>query len=75
MNETGDTEYIYKNELEKVCFQDDMAYGDFTDLAKRAAFDKVLRDEAFNFAKIQNMIDIKEILLLWFIIFLIKNLR
>ena len=52
-----------------------MAYGDFTDLARRTAFDKVLRDEAFNFAKIQNMIDIKEILLLWFINFLIKNLR
>ena len=27
--ETGDTSYIYKNELDKACFQSDMAYGDF----------------------------------------------
>ena len=29
--ETGDTNYIYKNELGKACFQHDMAYGDFKD--------------------------------------------
>ena len=45
--ETGDTNYIYKNELDKACFQHDMAYGDFKDLAKRTAADKVLRDKAF----------------------------
>ena len=45
--ETGDTNYIYKNELNKACFQHDMAYGDFKDLAKRTAADKVLRDKAF----------------------------
>ena len=45
--ETGDTSYIYKNELDKACFQDDMAYGDFKDLAKRTASDKVLRSKAF----------------------------
>ena len=49
--ETGDTNYIYKNELDKACFQHDMAYGNFKDLAKRTASDKVLRDEAFNIAK------------------------
>ena len=27
--ETGDTSYIYKNELDKACFQHDMAYGGF----------------------------------------------
>ena len=32
--ETGDTSYIYKNELDKACFQHDMAYGDFKDLAR-----------------------------------------
>ena len=26
---TGDTSYIYKNELDKACFQHDMTYGDF----------------------------------------------
>ena len=49
--ETGDTDYIYKNEIDKSCFQDDMAYGDFKDLARRTASDKVLRDKAFNVAK------------------------
>ena len=49
--ETGDTNYIYKNELDKACFQHDMAYGDFKDLARRTASDKVLRDKAFNIAK------------------------
>ena len=46
--ETGDTGYIYKNELDKACFQHDMAYGDFKDLQRRTASDKVLRDKAFN---------------------------
>ena len=50
--ETGDTNYIYKNELDKACFQHDMAYGDFKDLARRTNSDKVLRDKAFNIAKI-----------------------
>ena len=49
--ETGDTSYIYKNELDKTCFQHDMAYGDFKDLERRTAFDKFLRDKAFNIAK------------------------
>ena len=40
--ETGDTKYIYKNELDKACFQYDMAYGDFKDLTRRTAADKVL---------------------------------
>ena len=44
---TGYTSYIYKNELDKACFQHDMAYGDFKDLPKRTAADKVLRDKAF----------------------------
>ena len=48
--ETGDTSYIYKNELDKACFQHDMAYGDFKHLAKRTAADKVLRDKAFKIA-------------------------
>ena len=49
--ETGDTKYIYKNELDKACFQHDMAYGDFKDLAKRTIADKISRDKAFNIAK------------------------
>ena len=49
--QTGDSRYIYKNEIDKACFQHDMAYGDFKDLAKRTAADKVLRDKAFNIPK------------------------
>ena len=49
--ETGDTNYIYKNELDKPCFQYDMAYRDFKYLARRTASDKDLRDTAFNIAK------------------------
>ena len=49
--QTGDSRYIYKNELDKACFQHDMAYGDFKDLTKRTAAEKILRDKAFNNAK------------------------
>ena len=49
--ETGDISYTYKNELDKACFRHDMAYGDFKDLARRTASDKVLRNKAFNIAK------------------------
>ena len=48
--ETGDTNYTYKNALDKACFQHDLAYGDFKDL-KRTASDKMLRDKAFNITK------------------------
>ena len=48
---SGDTSYIYRNELHKTCFQHDMAYGDFKDLARRTASDKLLRDKTFNIAK------------------------
>ena len=48
--ETGVTNYILKNELDKASFQKDMSYGDFKDLA--TASDKILRDKAFNIAKI-----------------------
>ena len=49
--DTGDTSYIYKNELDKVCFQHDMAYGEFKYLKRRTYSDNVLRDKAFNIAK------------------------
>ena len=51
--ETGDTNYIYKNELDKACFQHDMAYGDFKDLKKRSIADKILRDKPFKIASDQ----------------------
>ena len=45
----GDTNYIYRNKLEKACFQHDMAYN-FKDLKRRTFADKVLRDKAYNIA-------------------------
>ena len=52
--QTGDTNYIYKNDLEKACFQHDMAYGKYKDLTKRTQSDKVLRDKAFIIASNPN---------------------
>ena len=45
--QTGDTNFINKNELDKDCFQHDMAYGKYKDLEKRTQSDKVLKDKAF----------------------------
>ena len=49
--QTGDTNYIYKNELDKACFAHDAAYSDSKDLTKRTAADKVLRDKTYKTAK------------------------
>ena len=46
----GNTDFIYKNELDKACFQHDMAYSKPKDLAKRTQSDKGLRDKAFKIA-------------------------
>ena len=48
--QTGNTDFIYKNELDKACFQHDMACGKSKDLAKRTQSVKVLRDKAFKIA-------------------------
>ena len=48
--QTGNIDFIYKKELDKVCFQHDMAYGKTKDLIKRIQSDKVLRDKAFKIA-------------------------
>ena len=48
--QTGNTDFIYRNELDKACFQHNMAYGKSKDLAKRTQSDKVLRDKAFKIA-------------------------
>ena len=40
--ETGYSRYIYQNELDKACFQHDMAYGDFNDLNRITAAVKVI---------------------------------
>ena len=71
--ETGNTKYIYKNDLDKACFQYDMAYGDFKDLTIRTASDKILRDKAFNVAKNPKYDGYQRRLASMFINFLIKG--
>ena len=48
--QTGNTDLIYRYELDKACFQHDMTYGKSKDLAKRTQSDKVLRDKVFKIA-------------------------
>ena len=45
--QTGNTYFVYRNELDKACFQHDMAYSKPKDLAKRTQWDKILGDKAF----------------------------
>ena len=47
LKKIGDFWYLYQNELDKACFQHDMAYGDFKDLTRRTASDKILLNEGF----------------------------
>ena len=48
--ETGDVRYIYRNELDKACFQHDAAYADNKDLLNRTRADKTLGDKAYAIA-------------------------
>ena len=48
--QTGDTNCIYRNKLDKACFAHDAAYSYNKDLTTRTAADKVLRDKAFKIA-------------------------
>ena len=45
--QTGNIDFIYRNELDKACLQYDMTYGKSKDLVKRTQSDKFLKDEAF----------------------------
>ena len=48
---TGDSRYTYLSKLLKACFQNGMTYGEFKDLPRATASDKVLFNKAFNIAK------------------------
>ena len=52
--QTGNTDFIYKNELGRACFQHDMAYGKSKDLIKRTQSHNVLKDKAFKIANNPN---------------------
>ena len=45
--QTVNTDFIYKNKLDKVCVQHDMAYGKSKYLAKRTQSDKLFKHKAF----------------------------
>ena len=55
--------------VDKSCFKYDIAYGYFKDLHRRTVSDKILYEKHLLLQKIQNMMDIKEVFLLWFINF------
>ena len=63
--QTGNIDFIYKNALDKACFQHDMAYGKSKHLTKRTQSDNILRDKAFKLGVIQNMMVTKEDQLQW----------
>ena len=71
--ERGGSSYIYKNKADKACFQHDMAYKNFKDLARRTASDKLLLIKHLILLKVLNIMDIKEDFLLWFTNFLTKK--
>ena len=55
---TENTNYIYKNDLDKACFQHDMT-SDFEDFAKRTQPNKVLRVKFFEITSNPNMMVVK----------------
>ena len=50
-----------------------MAYGDFKDLTRKTAYDKIMDDKTFIIAKYQNVTDVNVDLFQWFISFLMKD--
>ena len=57
--EPRDWQYIYHNEIDKACLQDNMADEDFKDLTRRTTSDKILHDVAFNIAKYPTYDDVE----------------
>ena len=47
---TGKLSHIYENDLDKACFQHNMAYDKFKDLEKRTQSDIVLKNKALKIA-------------------------
>ena len=72
---TGDRRYIYRNELDKACFQHDSAYAHHKDLINRTEADKVLKDKAYDIASSPKYDGYQRGLEVWFISFLIKSQR
>ena len=66
--EISDLNYIYKNELEKICFAHDAVYTYSKDLAKRTVSYKVFKDRDYEIA-LNPKYDIKENWQVWCISF------
>ena len=60
--ETGSTNYIYKNNLDKACFQRDIAHDEYKDLTKSAKSDKFLRDKAIKIVSNSKNYEYKRVL-------------
>ena len=52
--QTGNTDFIYKNTLDKTCFKHDMAHEKSKDLIKRTQSENVLKDKTFKIANNPN---------------------
>ena len=50
LKQTGDLNYIYKNELDKVCFSHDATYSDSKNLAKRTISSTILNYSDYEIA-------------------------
>ena len=58
--QTWNTDFIYKNDLDKASFQHDMVYGKSKDLTKRTESNKVLRGKEFEISSNLSMVNMKE---------------
>ena len=52
--QTVNTDFIYRNELDRDCFQHDVGYDKTKDLVKRTLSDEFLEDKAFKIASNPN---------------------
>ena len=51
------TDYVYKDDLDKVCFEHDMAYSKFNNLDKRTQSEIILTDKGFEYASNPKLVD------------------
>ena len=68
------TDYIYKDDLDKACFEHDMAYSKFNNLDKRTQSENILTDKAFEIASNPKHVDYQRRLAPMVFMFLTKNL-
>ena len=72
--QTGNTDFIYKNDVDKACFRHNGAQGKSKELTKRTQSDKALRDKALKIASDPKYDGYQKDQLQWFTRFLIKSL-